>query len=147
MRRYLSSTLITIYIIAFLAVIGLIGVRRAQLNAPPLAYSAPAYAPEISTVCAGDTLHWHSQLAITDAPVLVTRYRTIWSLERNATVWVDPVLIYAIWTEPTTVRSNVSLLVPPLAPGIYEVRAAGQAEGTGIAYYIVRFVVRACDSE
>ena len=144
-RATFTTALLSIATLTILAATAAVLLFSRPLAPAPFAYSQAVYQPVAPVVCEGSALDWQSVLQVERPPVVVTRYRTIWSVARQRTAWFDPALSYAVWLEPRTVTNTLHLDLPPLPRGAYELRTAGVAEGTETAAYRVPFTVRRCE--
>lgn len=151
-RTTIRNTAATVLPFVLLAVISL-GVLMYTFTqplriTPPLSYSATSYSATPSVVCPGDTMTWHINLTVSRVPVMVISVRSIWDVEKNQTartaenLEASSAVQFTNWTDLTNIDRDVTMEVPHLPPGRYEVRSAVQEFNSQAAAYKVPFSVR-----
>ena len=112
------------------------------VNPPALRYSSDRYIPAHATVCPGDRLEYAVALEVRRAPLTALLVRVWWSIDRDEPMMLAPDQ-RSIWLKslPMTTH-NLSLTVPALPPGEYELREAReQFRDTTTPAYAVAFTI------
>jgi hypothetical protein len=152
-ERQLIRDIAVVVIPFLLLLLAAIAVLMATFTQPlriaaPFVFSARSYEPVQREVCPGDTLEWPVAFTIQRAPVMVISVRSIWDVDANQTVALPPgeavqgALMFTNYTETTHVDRSVSIPVPNLEPGEYQIRSAVQEFNSQAAAYAVGFRVK-----
>ncbi|WP_412027003.1 hypothetical protein [Deinococcus yunweiensis] len=142
--RYVVWSVFGLLLVVALLVIGRVG--QVVIRPPPLRFTQEVYAAVHPRVCPGDVVEFRSTLIVTRVPAVVVVARTLWDVQRAATVQPDTVPKLFVWTVAERGRAtarDVSYPVPlTLPPGRYEVRGGATAFNSDAATYRVPFEVR-----
>lgn len=140
------------FVLLWIGVYGL-AMARSIIVPAPFTYTESVYQPRVAAICPDEGIVYEIGLNVVRASV-VDLVRVVWSLDEDRRVaWLQPEP--TIWTDHevgTTITEEISLSLPPLPPGRYEIRGSrverGRLETQALPYYRVPFTVReGCTSD
>ena len=83
-----------------------------------------------ATFCPGDILTYRQQTTIANAPATLRIVRTLWSVSEDRTAMWDESPDWVNYLQPTTVRQELSYIIPRVAAGAYELRVSVTGDPT-----------------
>lgn len=136
------ASAVVVILATLLVVTGAIWVSLSQhLERPSVSFRFPTIVPE-GVYCPGSLIVYRQEMIISDAPAIIERVQSVWSIDEEQTVLFDDSPEWTSFSDVTMVRRVHDFKVPTLRPGAYELRVAvtgGYRWNTSL--YRVRFTV------
>jgi hypothetical protein len=142
--RWLYPYIFISFIVMVLSLGALTNVLARQ---PHIAYTE-VIPPARSDFCPGDIIEWSLQVTVKGGPEQLLITRTLWSVSESRTVVFDISPEYSIILGDEVVAfPRLSMVVPPLPVGEYQVRVAATGHLTVATAYAIPFrITEACGS-
>ena len=128
--------------LSFIAtVLSVVALGDVFVRSPHIAYTEVVF-PEQTDYCPGDTIVWSLRVAVKGGPEQLLITRTIWDVGAARTVVFDVEPEYSVILGNELVAfPHLSLVVPQLPPGRYEVRVATTGHLTIATAYAIPFTI------
>lgn len=123
-----------------------IGTQAANVL-PPVEYTQSSYDPEQSNLCPSQFLKFSTESRINLAPVTILLSHSIWSVDKQDNVLFGGQIETEIFTMPTKIHRQWSIVIPNIPPGYYEYRLGVQTINSASEAISVPFTIRSdCDN-
>lgn len=130
-----------IFISLVVTVLSVVVLGDTLVRTPRIAYTEVIF-PERSEFCPGDTVMWSLTVTVKGGPEQLLITRTIWSVDDARTVVFDVEPEYSVILGDELVAfPHLSLVVPELPAGSYQVRVAATGHLTTATAYAIPFTI------
>lgn len=113
----------------------------------PYRFSEETYFPKVANVCPGDSLTYETKLSVLKVPLVLTRARTVYSVEGKTTVLPakseDQLTFNWDKNIAKTFARTYNVKVPKLNPGNYRYLVSLRSDNKPPAIYAVPFTIKA----
>lgn len=139
-RPYLILWLLALFVSAQVAIAWL-QYRQSEDELQGIVFSITEFGDYGDEFCPGDTIYISNTARLVKSPEVFRLIDTIWSADKRFTVVRDTEPEYVVITEAASPETSISITLPELEPGNYELRHAAECFGCNVAHYTVKFSI------